>query len=97
MARYLDQNAPTTMTRFDWIAEYVAFQTRTKAGRELTIGLRVRKVKGGWVYGFASSPGDSCHPTTSDRLYDMIRRTDLAYFVSQAEEIRIAAHLTKAA
>jgi hypothetical protein len=89
MARYLEADAVKTLSRFDFIAEYVAIQTRKKAGRELTGDLQVKKTRGGWIYGFHGRT--SCQPTTSDVLFDMIRRTDLNYFVRQAEQFRVEA------
>lgn len=85
----LDINLAKTMSRHEWIATWVAYQTRTKAGQSLAAGMQVKKVRGGWVYRFANSVGDCCRVTTADILYDMIRRNDLGYFVRDAENIRI--------
>lgn len=79
-----------SLSRFEFIALFVARCTARKDGREMTNGLRVRKAKGGWVYGFEGMPA-SCAPTTADRVYDMIRRSALNYYVQQAEDIRAVA------
>lgn len=80
-----------TATRFEFVAAFVARMTRTKVGRDVTSGLQVVKAKGGWSYGFADMPAPACEPTTPDRLYDMIRRTALNYYVQQAEALRLDA------
>lgn len=77
------------MTRFDFIALFVAHQTKTAAGRECVSGMQVVQVDGGWRYGFADV-GASCGATDSERLWDMIRRTSLGYFVRAAETYRDA-------
>ena len=77
--------------RFDFICRYVAHQTQRSSGRDLVSGMYVRETRHGFVYGFADLNAASCRPATADVAYDMIRRTPLAYYVRQAEELRIAA------
>lgn len=79
-----------TLPRFEFIAEFVAFNTATKAGRKLSDGMLVKRVAGGWAYGFDGMP--LFPPMDVDRLYDSIRRTPLNVFVRMAEELRIYAH-----
>ena len=76
-----------TMARFDFIALFVAHQTKTAAGRECVAGMQVVQVAGGWVYGFGDV-GAACSVTDSEKLYDMIRRNALGHFVREAETYR---------
>lgn len=80
-----------TSDRFSFICRFVAHMTRTAEGRGVVDGLYVREQRGAFVYGFHGMPAPSCSPATADRAFDMIRRTALAYYVAQAEELRAAA------
>lgn len=80
-----------TMDRFEFIALFVSRCTSREARRAATGGLRVRKTRAGWVYGWASGL-DCCAPTTAAKLVDVIRRTALNYYVQQAEDFRIDVH-----
>ena len=81
------EGAARRMSRFEFIAHYVARKTRTAEDREIVNRMSVQPVAGGmWIYLLGKLP--ACQPTTPEKLYDMIRRTDLNYYVRQAEDYR---------
>lgn len=85
------QKAVRTLPRFEFIMQFVARETRTKKGRDLVDGYRVIKTPKGWTYVHERNP--KVHlaiPTTADRLFDNIRRTDLGYYTRRGDELRIA-------
>lgn len=80
-----------TMSRLDFIAKFVAFNTRTKAQRALVEEMYVRASGGGWSYGFTGLP-PLMKAANASRLYDAIRRTPLNFYVQAAEDTRVYAH-----
>jgi hypothetical protein len=86
-----DVASAKTSDRHTFTCRYVAWATQTADGRSLVGGLYVREQRGAFVYGFHGMPVPLCSPATADRAFDMIRRTALAYYVAQAEELRAAA------
>lgn len=81
--------AAKTMKRFDFIAEFVWRMTKKKQNRDLTKGLEVLKTKQGWNYGFHGMEPSALPTRDTAKLYDMIRRTKLNYFVREAEDLRV--------
>lgn len=80
-----------TLSRFDFIMHYVARMTRKKADRDLVDDMQLKWESAGWYYTVGGMKASN--PTKdSGRVYDMIRRTALNYYVRQAEELRMAAH-----
>jgi len=86
--------AAQELDRFTFIVLFVARMTRRKVDRDVTEGYMVHRTRGGWVYGWGTRPDDWLNRPTKDayRLYDMIRRTPLNFYVRQAEEFRIDVH-----
>lgn len=80
------------MSRFAFIARFVAHQTRTEKGRALSHGLQVVETDGGWLYGFTSIGPSCAAPLDEAKLYDAIRRTDLGHYVREAEDYRAYVH-----
>ena len=73
--------------RFTFIARFVARATATAKGRTLSNGMQVKRLGAGWTYtmaGLQSTPG----AVDAARLFDMIRRTPLNFYVKQAEDLR---------
>ncbi len=73
--------------RFAFIARFVARSTATAKGRALSNGMQVKPLGAGWTYtmaGLQATPG----PVTPAKLFDAIRRTDLNFYVKQAEDLR---------
>lgn len=86
------QKAARTLSRFEFIMQFVARETRTKKGRELVDGYKVIKTPKGWTYVNEQNP--QLHlttPTTADRLFDTIRRMALGYYTRKGDELRVDA------
>jgi len=85
--------AARQLDRFDFIAVFVARMTKTSANREAVNGMIVRPKDRGWTYGFHGGPASTSGPIDSAALFDAIRRTDLNFYVRQAEDYRVDAHM----
>jgi hypothetical protein len=88
------QQDALTMERFEFIALFVAYNTKTAERRELVRGYQVVQTADGWVYGFESL-GPMCQPCDAAKLFDMIRRTDLGYFTQQADAYRVDVYVAR--
>ena len=86
------ERAARELSRFEFIAYFVARKTRRKADRELVGDHQLVRTKKGWVdivhLGREKVPQFS--PTKDlNRVYDYIRRGPLGFYVRQAEDYRI--------
>jgi hypothetical protein len=81
------QSDAALLPRFEFIARFVAFMTKSEAGRKLAAGMQVVLTDDGWVFGFHDI-GPSCAPCGSAKLYEMILRSPLNHFVREAEDYR---------
>lgn len=81
-ARELDRHA--------FICAFVARQTRKKENRDLTGDMQVVQTATGWtwLHHLGRTKVTMSAPMTAANCYDAIRRTQLYYFVRQAEEYR---------
>lgn len=80
-----------TLPRFEFILHYVARMTRLKKNRDLVNEMGLKYGKKGWYYTVGGTPASN--PTKdAGKVYDMIRRTALNYYVQQAEDLRAEAH-----
>lgn len=73
--------------RFEFIARCVARETATAKGRELSNGMQVKRLGNGWTYAAAGLQA-TAGPVTADKLFEMIRRNDLGWYVRKCEELR---------
>ena len=83
--------ASRIMPRYEFIAYFVARQTRTAKGRKLVGGYQVVKRSDGWeVLVPLGKRHVSPYPIYQNvqMLYDAIRRTPLEEYVRQAEDLR---------
>jgi hypothetical protein len=86
----------TTIPWHEFVCRFVAIVTATKTGRELSGGLCVRQVKGGWEYGFIGGKSgrefQSCTaPMTANNMYGHFARSPLSYWQRQADDARAVA------
>lgn len=92
-----DQNMITeeqarTMPRFEFIAHWLEFVTRKKAGRELTQGKRVKHTREGlWQIVYSNGLVEYETPDVA-RLYEYARRGTLGWHIRNAEEFRVLAY-----
>ena len=84
------QQAAKEMDRFEFIAYFVARQTRKKAGRQLTDGQWVKNTPKGWVILQSEMSNLPLYPPTRDlnKLYEAMRRGPLNFYVRDAEGLR---------
>lgn len=81
------------LPRFDFVAKFVAMNTRTKRQREAVNGMYVKHTAKGWVYGFSSLPSPSAPPQKdAAKFVDAIRRTDLGFYTRMGEDFRVSVH-----
>jgi hypothetical protein len=90
------QNDALTMDRFEFVALFVAYNTKSADRRALVGGYQVVKTDAGWVYGFESM-GPMCQPCDAAKLFDMIRRTNLCTYTQYADQYRIDVHMDRRA
>lgn len=83
--------AAKELSRFDFILEFVRRQTAKKKDRKMVEGYQLRKANGGWTY--RSGTGVDMTKPIKDpaKVYDVIRRTPLHFYVRQAEALRAEA------
>lgn len=83
-----------TLPRFEFLARFVARNTRTVQQRKLVGGYFVRETPSGYVYGLGKTP--LADPTRDvQKLYENIRRTQLDHLTRMAEDFRAEAHLER--
>jgi hypothetical protein len=82
--------AVALLPRHEFIIQYVSRETRTKKGRDLVQGFQVIKTRKGWTYVHERDKKvHLANPTTADRLFDNIRRTELGHYTTKGDRLRV--------
>ncbi len=89
MSKRVDMvKAAQEMPRFDFVCTFVAWRTRTKAGRELSGGLQVKRAGTGWAVGMPLV-GAWSEYADARLAFEHLRRTAACSFTQEAEDMRV--------
>ena len=85
-------SAALALSRFEFICAFLAVETRYARQRELTSGLRVRRLRGEWVLDMPEVESAPVLARGPSVIFEWAVRSALDSVVARAEEFREAAH-----